>query len=826
MLSLSPINNIDYYKNLDKDDYYISPEYIGTWHGNIKKKFNLGDQVALDEFDNIMSSKHPKTAKKLFPPNQNIKRVAWDLTFSACKSLSILWALSLPEIQEKITKAQMNAVKETLDFLEAKLIRVNRGKNGQIKQNSDGVLSLLVNHYTSRELDPNIHTHVLLANMTQALDGKLMGIDSRNIYNWQKVLGALYRAELAKQIKSMGINIEQDGESFRVKQIDKRLEPVFSTRTKQIKKELEEYGVRSSASKLGNHVKLKTRKRKKASIMSDLVDSWKSTAKNVLETNEELGQKRTLEPIDILIKLTDKRSTFTLQELSYEVIVKNMIKSKGIIDLQKEINTLIKDPELVHLQSDNYKEIYTTKRVLRLEKQMVHYAGLVHSINNHKLSYSIVTDAILDFSQRAGFFPTEEQLDAISYSCTEKDLVIVQGAAGSGKSTIMYALNIAYIKAGKKVIGAALMKKSADNLAEESQIPSYTIDKLLTDHDRGISIFHDISVLVIDEAGQVPTFKLCKLFELASKSDVKVVLTGEDKQLDAIQHGGSLSYLSENFGTYRVEKIQRQLEKSQRKIVEYMRDSKMDIAFSKLKNKNLLNTLPTAEAVYSCLAGHVEKYVIENPDKEYLVLAQRWKEVDKISKKLRDIMKDRGVVEHEGYVRKCIVSNHYSDVEFSIGDSIRFTKNDYKLGVSNGTLGRISSLTESNGKLSFQVILNDSRILMFDEDEYSNEDGLLQLYHAYASTIYGSQGLTVNGDTFIAWSASMGKASTYVAGSRHKEQSHWYFNKAEINEMKANETESTLDVIARLSSIDKKAKLASSVLSDTRRNMIELSMVT
>jgi conjugative relaxase-like TrwC/TraI family protein len=826
MLSLSPINNIDYYKNLDKDDYYISSEYIGTWHGKLKKKFNLGDQVALDEFDNIMSSKHPKTAKDLFPPNQNIERVAWDLTFSACKSLSILWALSLPEIQENISKAQTNAVKETLDFLEAKLIRVNRGKNGQIKQNSDGVLSLLVNHYTSRELDPNIHTHVLLANMTQAPDGKLMGIDSRNIYNWQKVLGAMYRAELAKQIKAMGISIEQDGESFRLKKIDKRLEPAFSTRTKQIKKELEKYGVRSSASKLGNHVKVKTRKRKKASIMSDLVDSWKSTAKNVLETNEELEQKRTSEPEDILIKLTDKRSSFTLQELSYEVIVENMVKGKGSLNLQKEINTLIQDPELVNLQSDNYKELYTTKRILRIEKQMLNYAKQVHSKNDHRLSNSTVTDAILDFAQRAGFYPSEEQIEALFYSCIESDLAIVQGSAGSGKSTIMYALNIAFLKEGKKVLGAAVMKKAAENLTEESNIPSYTIDKLLTDHERGINIFHNISVLVIDEAGQVPTSKLCRLFELASKNNMKVVLTGEDKQLDAIQHGGSLSYLSEKFGTYRVEKIQRQSEKSQRQIVEYMRDSKMDIAFSKLKNKNLLNTLPSAEDVYSCLAGHVEKYVIENPDKEYLVLAQRWKEVDKISKKLRDIMKDRGVVEYEGYYRKCIVSNHYSDAEFSVGDRIRFTKNDYKLGVSNGTLGRISSLTESNGKLSFQVILNDSRILMFDEDEYSNEDGLLQLYHAYASTIYGSQGLTVNGDTFIAWSTSMGKASTYVAGSRHKEQSHWYFNRAEINEMKANKTESTLDVIARLSSIDKRAKLASSVLSDTRRNVRELSMVT
>ncbi|MCP4985793.1 MAG: hypothetical protein GY928_06915 [Colwellia sp.] len=80
MLSLIPINNIDYYKNLDKYDCYKSPEYIGHWQGKLKDKFDLGDQVFLDGFDNIMSSKHLNTAKDSFPPNP------------------------------KITKAQMNAV--------------------------------------------------------------------------------------------------------------------------------------------------------------------------------------------------------------------------------------------------------------------------------------------------------------------------------------------------------------------------------------------------------------------------------------------------------------------------------------------------------------------------------------------------------------------------------------------------------------------------------------------------------------------------------------------------------------------------------------------
>ncbi|OUR59859.1 hypothetical protein A9Q74_15905 [Colwellia sp. 39_35_sub15_T18] len=139
-------------------------------------------------------------------------------------------------------------------------------------------------------------------------------------------------------------------------------------------------------------------------------------------------------------------------------------------------------------------------------------------------------------------------------------------------------------------------------------------------------------------------------------------------------------------------------------------------------------------------------------------------------------------------------------------------------------MGIITSIKEINGKLNFQITLNNDCVLSFNEDEYSNEDGVLQLYHAYASTIYGSQGLTVNGDTFIAWSASMGKASTYVAGSRHKEQSHWYFNKAEINEMKANKSENIHDVIVRLSSIDKRAKLASSLLLDTIKYKSELSM--
>lgn len=96
-----------------------------------------------------------------------------------------------------------------------------------------------------------------------------------------------------------------------------------------------------------------------------------------------------------------------------------------------------------------------------------------------------------------------------------------------------------------------------------------------------------------------------------------------------------------------------------------------------------------------------------------------------------------------------------------------------------GTVLEITRLSDNDAELS--IILDDKRIITFRASEYSDEIGL-NLCHAYALTIFSSQGTTIDGNTFTLYSGRMGQRETYVALSRHKDESHIYVNKAEINE--------------------------------------------
>lgn len=118
---------------------------------------------------------------------------------------------------------------------------------------------------------------------------------------------------------------------------------------------------------------------------------------------------------------------------------------------------------------------------------------------------------------------------------------------------------------------------------------------------------------------------------------------------------------------------------------------------------------------------------------------------------------------------------------FSSGERVRFAKNDYALNVSNGTLGTLKQLRQVNQHWQFIVALDDGREVTVNTEHYQDEHGRLPLVHAYAMTVYSSQGITVDANTYVLYNANMDRANSYVAGSRHKDNCHWFVNSKEVD---------------------------------------------
>ncbi|KXI26784.1 MobF family relaxase [Paraglaciecola hydrolytica] len=816
MVSLSAINNIEYYKNIDDENYYLSDALLGVCHGKLKDHFKLANGIDHTSFENILTAKHPKTGSKLFDANQNIKRAGWDLTFSAPKSVSLQWASSNEMERKQIENAQTEAVKSTIDYIERYIAGVKRGKNGEKKESSKAILAVIVNHFVSRELEPQIHSHTVIPNVTLAEDGKLMAIDSRKFYTNQKVIGAIYRSQLAKNLLDLGIELEKDGESFRLQNIPRELESQFSTRTQQIKRELKNRGVKTSASNQGDLIKLATRKIKKSVSLSELLPIWQEKI-----TNAQIHINSAVEPVidwqkrpSPLKRLIENFSSFTRQQLEYEILVDEVFSKKNIIDLKRTINTKFASNEIVKLAQREYQSQYTSRKVLQAESQLIQHIESINSEANHAFDKDELSEALLKFEGETGFKVTVEQHAALKSACLKNDFSIVQGSAGAGKSTVMRVVQLLSEASGKTVIGATILKKAAQNLSEETGIQSFTIAKIQHLLDKNKAWLDNVDILVIDEAGQVPSMTLLDLAVAARKSKTKLILTGEDKQLDAISHGGALAFLSEKFGCSRIETIQRQSNMEERQVVLQLREGEAKKAFGYLNKQNRLDFRENAEKAKEALVADAMSYSDNNKDKDFIILAAKWTQVNNLSSLVRKHFKSKGLIKGDEYTCSCAISDKVFELSFSEGDLVRFSKNDYQLGVVNGSKGTINKIIKKeSGELVFNITLSCGRELTFNTRKYSDEHGNVNLGYAYASTVYSSQGLTINGDSFVLWDASMHRAMTYVAGSRHKEHSHWYFNKAQLEEHRIEVNQPYINIVCKLATENKQRSLASKLLS-------------
>ncbi len=556
---------------------------------------------------------------------------------------------------------------------------------------------------------------------------------------WQKAAGALYRAELSHQMKKIGFEIEQDGESFRLTIIPEQACHNFSKRAQTINERLKECSATTSASRIGNSIKITTRAAKQNIERDTLLQNWRSELSSYGLNNETLEKhlsakckssetKTAFEVPEIITSLTDKTAIFRKQDLYRSIAERAQWNGEPAAVVNQLAKSILTDEELVSLGTDNkHNQLFSTKQMLRLEKEVFEIAQSLTKKHNHSLQKDIVNEAISSHEKACGYTLSKEQREGLLYVCCEGDFSILQGSAGAGKSSAMAVLNSAYLKQGLSVIGTAIAKKAADNLTGESGINSYTVAKLLSDSERGRNHFSKADVLVVDEAGQLGTKQLNKLLHLAQEHNAKVILVGEDKQLDAIELGGCLRFLTQKLNCSRIEKIKRQRESWARTAVMQLRDGQASKALSTFEAKGLLNFSESSEDTQKQVINAWKSYHSDNPNKSSLVLAQRWKDVDQLSTQMRTILQSQGKVGKEEVEVDCIASEHRCKQRFAVGDRIKMCKNDYRLSVSNGSMGQITTISKINDDIVFTVRLDSGRTVSISSNSYKNDEGRLPM---------------------------------------------------------------------------------------------------
>ncbi len=834
MLSMNAINNLDYYADLASEDYYLSGgEPAGIWAGLGTRLLALHDNIKTDDYRMIFRGYDIDGSPLCENPGDE-HRAGWDLTFSAPKSLSVLWARCDDMTRQQIQAGQLKAVSKALAFLERHAAVTRRGHGGKQQEAVAGLVTALFEHSTSRAQDPQLHTHCLVANVAPRCDGTWGTLESRHLFFWQKAAGSVYRATLANHLREIGFSIEQPEcqTHFEVQGIPQRIGEHFSKRAEAIEAALEELNVSSSASKIGDAIKLTTRTHKQQVDRPALFQQWHQELDTLGLTAKYVEALQAKHPVitptpiplnTIMDQVVEKHAVFRLQDLYEAVAVEAQWQHTSLEDIERTVQHMVKQQDIIALGRDaTNNQLFSTVAILAKEQRLVRLADQLQQQSHYALSEQAIQAAIKQQTRHQGFALSDEQAEGV-FSVCQSGLDILQGAAGAGKSTSMRAVKTAYETAGFSVLGATIARQAANQLEAETGIKSTTLAKLLY----AINYKHiqlQRTVLLVDEASQLSSPDLLHLVDAVHSAGGKLILVGEQQQLAAITHTGSLRFFSQRHGCARIETIRRQQEHWAREAVQQLRTGDAISALQAHQQRGLLHFANNSTDTRKQLIQHWQQFRQYHPNKQAMILAQRWRDVKILNESVRRIYQAEDKVGQENIEAECIVSNQVMRLAFSRGERVRFSRNDNRRNFTNGQLGTVECVEQLGTDIRFIVRCDDGRVVQFNQSEYCNEQGRLYLAQAYATTVYASQGSTVHGDVFVYYTSGMDRSASYVAGSRHKEQCHWFVNREEIdalsgardNGIKSSDN-SRLKILARCMSTNKQKFLAIEYLSEQQK---------
>ena len=758
----------DYYCNLAREDYYTKGgEPAGLWFGRGAFALGLDGMVDVLQLRQTMQGNHPN-GNSLVQGAGERHRAGWDCTFSAPKSVSVAWAVATLETRQAIAAAQAKAVQSALKFIEQQACHARRGKAGMTEEHVSGIVAACFEHGTSREGDPQLHTHCLVHNLAMRQDGSWGGIESLRLFQWKMAAGAIYRTELAAQMKSLGFDVKRDRDGFRVAAIPQSAEKLFSTRRSQIEKVLEEKNLTSAAA--SQVAALESRSKKTEVHRSQLFPQWAEQAKEIglgaqsIEAMRIRTRSQDAMPShgELLSTLTGQASTFGLNEIYQKagVAAQGNLDSQGV---RGYVAAMLKDEQLVRLGNDEHgAQRFTTREMLEIESGVARDAQTRSPENRHHLARNIVDKIV-----RARPTISEEQKTALHYITTESGgIACVQGIAGSGKSYLMDACREAFERSGFTLRGCALSGKAAQGLEEGSGIKSQTLHSLLGELTHGRIQLSRKDVVVLDEAGMVGSRQFAQLLGYVNASGSKLVAIGDARQLQPIDAGGAFRLLTKTIHHVELNDIRRQREVADRQMVRDLADGNAAAAMASLDTRGLVQDATDIESVMRKLVTDWQKDA--TPLAQKIILAGTRAE----SKSLNNLVRDALYISGKLHGVSTDIETASGIRQFAEGDRVLFTRNSLKLGVKNGTLATLVRIsTNRQGECEMTAKTDDGHSVRFSP---TTENGYNHLDHGYAMSVHKAQGATVT-NAYLLASDSMGDREwAYVGASRARESTCLY----------------------------------------------------
>lgn len=805
-----------------RDEYYLS-EGRGVWWSSGETVVRHDAAIDAASFRDLCAGRHPGTGKPLVRGAGEGHWAGEDCTLTPGKSVSVLWLSGDAEQRASIEAAHRAAVARALEFVAAEgIITVRTGAGGSQEHRPGDLIVARFDHFTTREGDPNLHTHCVFLNVAGAPSGAASGryktlrhltIEVEHLYKMQVMVGAAFRAALADELRQrFDLRYREAGRGqWEVAGLPKAVLEAFSKRSEQIldyagpgatsaQREIAALATRRGKEELPTGPELEARWRSELAVFD--LEPWQAVRDPgrsidptlTLAAEREVDRETVFEPPEIAgdtpvaraaSDLFRHESVVTRKALLQRALELAGVQGLGIAAVTAELARFEEDGTLLPLAAAELvpggSACWTTPGIAACEASMLRAA-------DRPGERAWIAPAAIEAALAAARHLSHEQGEAVRHAAGRDGVSLLEAGAGTGKTTTAKALVDSAIRSKMTVIGLAPSWVAADELAAATGIPAQAIARWRYAHAQAATTNHSSApsplrpldpqtLILVDEAGMVATRDLEAILSAAKAAGAKVVLIGDRRQLASVGGASALRAVAEVTGRSAVlGEVRRQTVDWQRaaSVVMARGDAEAGLrAYASHDRVELVSGVEAAQA--RVIALWSEQRAAHGDD--VIIVTRRNADAAALNARARAVLRDEG---HLGPDLIALPSRNRKDqavpLNLALGDSLRFGESLPHLSVRNGNRAVVQGIaTSPGGSVRLRLRLEDGRVLdepwqhLARKPLFKRKPKQPKIVHSYAGTAYAAQGRTSAAAVLYLGSGTDAR-EIYVGLTRHRHE--------------------------------------------------------